>query len=142
MEMDVASRSSILDFRSQSSIAMRVIIAAGGTGGHIFPGVAIAREFKRRDPSAEILFVGTSRGLETKIVPREGFDLELISVGALKGVSVFERIKVAYGASDELRIRASHSTAIQTRRSNWSGWIFFGPDFADGGAFANTDDGG
>ncbi|MEK6321595.1 MAG: undecaprenyldiphospho-muramoylpentapeptide beta-N-acetylglucosaminyltransferase [Acidobacteriota bacterium] len=72
---------------------MKVIIAAGGTGGHIFPGVAIAREFKRRDPSTEILFVGTSRGLESKIVPREGFDLELIKVGALKGVAVFERIK-------------------------------------------------
>ena len=76
---------------------MRVIIAAGGTGGHIFPGVAIAREFKRRDPAAEILFVGTARGLETKIVPREGFALELISVGALKGVSIFARIKSLAG---------------------------------------------
>jgi UDP-N-acetylglucosamine--N-acetylmuramyl-(pentapeptide) pyrophosphoryl-undecaprenol N-acetylglucosamine transferase len=72
---------------------MRVIIAAGGTGGHIFPGVAVAHEFKRRDSSTEILFVGTARGLETKIVPREGYALELIKVGALKGVSVFERIK-------------------------------------------------
>ncbi len=79
--------------QSAIGIDMRVIIAAGGTGGHIFPGVAIAREFKRRDPSAEILFIGTARGLETKIVPREGFALELIKVGALKGVSVFERIK-------------------------------------------------
>lgn len=76
---------------------MRIIIAAGGTGGHIFPGVAIAREFKRRDPSAEILFVGTARGLETKIVPREGFDLKLIKVGALKGVSIFERFKSLAG---------------------------------------------
>jgi UDP-N-acetylglucosamine--N-acetylmuramyl-(pentapeptide) pyrophosphoryl-undecaprenol N-acetylglucosamine transferase len=81
----------------QSAISMRVIVAAGGTGGHIFPGVAIAREFKRRDQSAVILFVGTARGLETKIVPREGFDLELIRVGALKGVSVFERIKSLAG---------------------------------------------
>lgn len=72
---------------------MRVIIAAGGTGGHIYPGVALAREFKRRDPQTEILFVGTSRGLESKIVPREGFELELIKIGALKGVSVFERAK-------------------------------------------------
>ena len=76
---------------------MRVIIAAGGTGGHIFPGVAIAHEFKRRDSSNQILFVGTARGLESKIVPREGFDLELIRVGALKGVSVFERIKSLAG---------------------------------------------
>ncbi len=72
---------------------MRVIIAAGGTGGHIYPGVAIAREFKRRDPQTGILFVGTARGLESRIVPREGFDLEMIEVGALKGVSVFQRIR-------------------------------------------------
>ena len=76
---------------------MRVIIAAGGTGGHIYPGVAIARELRRRDPQTEILFVGTARGLESKIVPREGFELELIKVGALKGVSVFERIKSLAG---------------------------------------------
>src|ERR1051325_7025615 len=76
---------------------MRVIIAAGGTGGHIYPGVAIANEFKRRDPATEILFVGTPRGLESKIVPREGFALELIKVGALKGVSLFQRIKSLAG---------------------------------------------
>jgi UDP-N-acetylglucosamine--N-acetylmuramyl-(pentapeptide) pyrophosphoryl-undecaprenol N-acetylglucosamine transferase len=72
---------------------MRVIIAAGGTGGHIYPGVAIAREFERRDPQTEILFVGTPRGLESKIVPREGFKLELLQVGALKGVSLFAKTK-------------------------------------------------
>jgi UDP-N-acetylglucosamine--N-acetylmuramyl-(pentapeptide) pyrophosphoryl-undecaprenol N-acetylglucosamine transferase len=72
---------------------LRVIIAAGGTGGHIYPGVALAHEFKRRDPDTEILFVGTPRGLESKIVPREGFKLELIRVGALKGVSIFEKAR-------------------------------------------------
>ena len=76
---------------------MRVIIAAGGTGGHIYPGVAIAREFKVRDPGAEILFVGTPRGLESKIVPREGFALEMIQVGALKNVSLIERVKSLAG---------------------------------------------
>jgi UDP-N-acetylglucosamine--N-acetylmuramyl-(pentapeptide) pyrophosphoryl-undecaprenol N-acetylglucosamine transferase len=76
---------------------MRVIIAAGGTGGHIYPGVAIAREFKRREPAVEILFVGTRRGLESKIVPREGFQLEMIEVGALKGVSLFAKLKSLAG---------------------------------------------
>jgi len=76
---------------------MRVIIAAGGTGGHIYPGVAIANEFKRRDAATEILFVGTPRGLESKIVPREGFTLELIQVGALKGVSLFAKSKSLAG---------------------------------------------
>lgn len=76
---------------------MRVIIAAGGTGGHIYPGVAIANEFKRRDPATEMLFVGTPRGLESKIVPREGFNLELIQVGALKGVSFFAKTRSLAG---------------------------------------------
>lgn len=76
-----------------SSHSLSVIIAGGGTGGHIFPGIAIAQEFKRRNPETQILFIGTSRGLETKIVPREGFDLHLIEVAALKRVSMLKRIK-------------------------------------------------
>ncbi|MEW6130892.1 MAG: undecaprenyldiphospho-muramoylpentapeptide beta-N-acetylglucosaminyltransferase [Acidobacteriota bacterium] len=75
---------------------MRIIIAAGGTGGHIYPGIAIAHELKRRDGDAEILFVGTPRGLESKIVPREGFKLEMIQVGALKNVSTGERLKTMF----------------------------------------------
>jgi UDP-N-acetylglucosamine--N-acetylmuramyl-(pentapeptide) pyrophosphoryl-undecaprenol N-acetylglucosamine transferase len=69
-----------------------MLIAAGGTGGHIFPGVAVAREVLARDPSAEIVFVGTARGLETAIVPREGFRLELIESGALKNVPLSKRL--------------------------------------------------
>ncbi|HSE97547.1 MAG TPA: undecaprenyldiphospho-muramoylpentapeptide beta-N-acetylglucosaminyltransferase, partial [Blastocatellia bacterium] len=76
---------------------MRVIIAAGGTGGHIFPGVALAHEFKRRDEATEILFVGTPRGLESRIVPREGFELEMMQVSALKGVSIAQRVKSLAG---------------------------------------------
>ncbi len=70
-----------------------MLIAAGGTGGHIYPGIAIAHEFKKRDVNTEILFVGTARGLESKIVPREGFNLEMIQVGALKNVPVVQRGK-------------------------------------------------
>lgn len=73
--------------------SLSVIIAGGGTGGHIYPGIAIAQEFKRRDAETRIMFVGTARGLETKIVPREGFELELIEVSALKRVSLIERLK-------------------------------------------------
>ncbi|MBO0858887.1 MAG: undecaprenyldiphospho-muramoylpentapeptide beta-N-acetylglucosaminyltransferase [Chloracidobacterium sp.] len=76
-----------------SSRPLSVIIAGGGTGGHIYPGVAIAQEFRRRDADTQILFVGTARGLETKIVPREGFNLELIEVSALKRVGYVNRIK-------------------------------------------------
>ncbi len=59
---------------------MKYIIAGGGTGGHINPGVAIAREIITNEPDAEILFVGTEKGLESKLVPREGFDIKYIDV--------------------------------------------------------------
>src|SRR5262249_36496991 len=72
---------------------LSVIIAGGGTGGHIYPGIAIAQEFKRRDADTQILFVGTAKGLETKIIPREGFNLELIEIAALKRVGFVNRIK-------------------------------------------------
>ena len=72
---------------------LSVIIAGGGTGGHVFPGIAIAQEFKRRNSKTQVLFVGTHRGLESRIVPQEGFKLELLEVAALKRVSLMERIK-------------------------------------------------
>ncbi|MFN0107695.1 MAG: undecaprenyldiphospho-muramoylpentapeptide beta-N-acetylglucosaminyltransferase [Blastocatellia bacterium] len=75
------------------SPSLSVIIAGGGTGGHIYPGIAIAQEFKRQNADTQVLFVGTARGLETKIIPREGFELHLIEVAALKRVSVLKRIK-------------------------------------------------
>lgn len=59
---------------------MRVIIAGGGTGGHVNPGVAIAKYIMQLQPESRIIFIGTERGLETKLVPREGFELKLITV--------------------------------------------------------------
>lgn len=59
------------------------VIAGGGTGGHIYPGVAIAKALSKIDPDMEVHFVGSPQGLETKIVPREGFKLHLIRVGKL-----------------------------------------------------------
>lgn len=72
---------------------MKVLIAAGGTGGHIYPGIAVAQEIRRRDPDATVRFVGTSRGLETKLVPQAGFELSLIESAGLKNVSVVARMK-------------------------------------------------
>jgi UDP-N-acetylglucosamine--N-acetylmuramyl-(pentapeptide) pyrophosphoryl-undecaprenol N-acetylglucosamine transferase len=71
---------------------MRVLIAGGGTGGHIIPALAIAREL-RDAYGAEVRFVGTARGLETKLVPEAGFPLELIRVGQLKNVSLATRLR-------------------------------------------------
>ena len=72
---------------------MKVLIAAGGTGGHIYPGIAVAKEILRRDEKSEILFVGTSRGLETKIVPDNGFQLSLINSAGLKNVGLAGKLK-------------------------------------------------
>jgi UDP-N-acetylglucosamine--N-acetylmuramyl-(pentapeptide) pyrophosphoryl-undecaprenol N-acetylglucosamine transferase len=61
------------------------VIAAGGTGGHIFPGIALAREIRARRPEAGILFVGSRHGLETKLVPEAGFELELVRASGFAG---------------------------------------------------------
>jgi UDP-N-acetylglucosamine--N-acetylmuramyl-(pentapeptide) pyrophosphoryl-undecaprenol N-acetylglucosamine transferase len=79
--------------RSVAPSPLSVIIAGGGTGGHVYPGIAIAEEFKRRNADTKVLFVGTERGLETKVVPREGFELELIEVAALKRVGFLTKIR-------------------------------------------------
>jgi UDP-N-acetylglucosamine--N-acetylmuramyl-(pentapeptide) pyrophosphoryl-undecaprenol N-acetylglucosamine transferase len=76
---------------------VRVIIAGGGTGGHLFPGLAVAQEFKKRDAMTEILFVGTAQGIETRAVPAAGFPLELIPVRGLKGRGVRGLLQGLYG---------------------------------------------
>jgi UDP-N-acetylglucosamine--N-acetylmuramyl-(pentapeptide) pyrophosphoryl-undecaprenol N-acetylglucosamine transferase len=60
---------------------MNIVIAAGGTGGHLYPAVALAREFLRQEPKSEMIFIGTERGIETKVLAHEG--LELIKIAAL-----------------------------------------------------------
>ena len=74
---------------------LRVLIAGGGTGGHIIPALAIARELEARF-QAEVRFVGTARGLETKLVPQAGYPLELIHVGQLKNVSMATRLRTLF----------------------------------------------
>src|SRR5216684_3672340 len=70
-----------------------LMIAGGGTGGHIYPAIAVAQEWIARNPMRRVIFVGTERGLETTIVPKAGFPLELISVGGLKGKGISDTIK-------------------------------------------------
>jgi UDP-N-acetylglucosamine--N-acetylmuramyl-(pentapeptide) pyrophosphoryl-undecaprenol N-acetylglucosamine transferase len=72
---------------------MKVLIAAGGTGGHIYPGIAVAKEIVRRNETSKVLFVGTARGLETKIVPANNFELSLINSAGLKNVGLAGKIK-------------------------------------------------
>ncbi len=66
---------------------LRIVIAGGGTGGHLYPGIAVARELLARRPDAMITFAGTSRGIESRVVPREGFGLDVLRSAGLKGTS-------------------------------------------------------
>ena len=68
---------------------MRLLVAGGGTGGHVFPGVALAEEVVTRHPRNDAVFVGTARGLEARVVPQAGYPIELIDVKGLKGKGLF-----------------------------------------------------
>jgi len=78
------------------SEAPRILIAGGGTGGHIIPALAVARELRARS-NAEILFVGTARGMESRLVPQADFRLELIQIGPLNQVSLATKLRTLAG---------------------------------------------
>ncbi|OGW39570.1 MAG: undecaprenyldiphospho-muramoylpentapeptide beta-N-acetylglucosaminyltransferase [Nitrospirae bacterium RBG_13_39_12] len=72
---------------------MKVMIAGGGTGGHLFPGLAVAEELKNRDETIEMTFVGTEHGIEARVVPREGYSIRFLRAEGLVGVSIIKKIK-------------------------------------------------
>lgn len=72
---------------------MKLVIAGGGTGGHLFPGVAIAEELRALEPDAAITFVGTARGIEARVLPGLGWPLELIQVSGLKTVGALGALR-------------------------------------------------
>jgi UDP-N-acetylglucosamine--N-acetylmuramyl-(pentapeptide) pyrophosphoryl-undecaprenol N-acetylglucosamine transferase len=74
---------------------MRAILAGGGTGGHVIPALAIAQELKKQY-GAEVLFVGTARGIENRLVPAAGFPLRLVEVGTLNRVSLATQLKTLF----------------------------------------------
>jgi UDP-N-acetylglucosamine--N-acetylmuramyl-(pentapeptide) pyrophosphoryl-undecaprenol N-acetylglucosamine transferase len=74
---------------------MRAILAGGGTGGHVIPALAIAQELKK-SYGAEVMFIGTARGIENRLVPAAGFPLKLVQVGALKNVSLTTRFNTLF----------------------------------------------
>ncbi|MEE8074698.1 MAG: undecaprenyldiphospho-muramoylpentapeptide beta-N-acetylglucosaminyltransferase [Candidatus Binatia bacterium] len=75
---------------------MRLIMAGGGTGGHLFPGLAVAREFQRRDAGTDILFVGSKWGIESRVVPQEGFSLRPLPIRGLKGRGLLGFMQALY----------------------------------------------
>ncbi len=72
---------------------MRIMIAGGGTGGHVFPGLALAEEVVTRHPGNDVVFVGTPRGLEAQVIPAAGFPIELIEVRGLKGRGLLQSLR-------------------------------------------------
>jgi UDP-N-acetylglucosamine--N-acetylmuramyl-(pentapeptide) pyrophosphoryl-undecaprenol N-acetylglucosamine transferase len=76
-------------------MAVRVLIAGGGTGGHLYPGIAVARELQSRHADAVVSFAGTAQGIEARVVPREGFPLDLIRSSGVKGKSIAGRLRGA-----------------------------------------------
>ena len=75
---------------------MRVIMTGGGTGGHVNPAIAIANIIKRNEPDSEILFVGTERGIENKLVPAEGYPIKHVEIKGFKRSLSLSNIKAAY----------------------------------------------
>ena len=90
---------------------MKAIIAGGGTGGHLFPGIAVAKEIKRRRPDAHVLFVGARQGIETRVVHSEGFELETLLIGGIKGVGPVRRLRNLFG----MAIALVHAMKILSR---------------------------
>jgi UDP-N-acetylglucosamine--N-acetylmuramyl-(pentapeptide) pyrophosphoryl-undecaprenol N-acetylglucosamine transferase len=74
---------------------MKVVIAGGGTGGHLYPGIAIAREVLA-EAGNEVLFIGTEQGIEARVLPREGLPARFITVGKLKGMNVGAIVKTVF----------------------------------------------
>ena len=87
---------------------MRLLVAGGGTGGHLYPGFAIAEAFRERFPTCEILFVGTAAGLEVSLVPRAGYELALVRASRIKGAGLGARVRTVarlpLGILDAFRI--------------------------------------
>ncbi|MGB5415831.1 MAG: undecaprenyldiphospho-muramoylpentapeptide beta-N-acetylglucosaminyltransferase, partial [Polyangiales bacterium] len=85
----------------------RIMVAGGGTGGHLFPGLAVVEELRRRVPDLDVKFVGTARGIEARILPGRGEALELLNVTPLKGQGVGARFKSFARIPNAMREAAS-----------------------------------
>ncbi|MBI5188038.1 MAG: undecaprenyldiphospho-muramoylpentapeptide beta-N-acetylglucosaminyltransferase [Nitrospirae bacterium] len=107
---------------------MRVIIAGGGTGGHLFPGLAIAEEFKRRDERTEVIFVGTEHGIEARVIPREGYPIRFLRAEGIVGVSVIKKVRaivrIFLSVIDSYRILRAVKPAIVIGVGGYASGVF------------------
>jgi UDP-N-acetylglucosamine--N-acetylmuramyl-(pentapeptide) pyrophosphoryl-undecaprenol N-acetylglucosamine transferase len=97
-------------------IGVRIVIAGGGTGGHLYPGIALAETFKRLQAGSRILFVGTAHGMEATLLPEKGFSFEAISAKGLIGKGIGAQLKslflVPVGLMQSLRILRTFSPQL------------------------------
>ena len=82
---------------------MRLLLAGGGTGGHLFPAVAIAEGLKQEEPHSEVLFVGTRKGLEARLLPELGWTLKTIDMSGWAGLGLSERVRAFFRMIKGLR---------------------------------------
>ena len=109
---------------------MRVIISAAGTGGHINPGIAIANKIKKEEPDSEIMFIGTSRGLETDLVPRAGYELKTLEAYGLKKELSFTNLKNMIKTATSTRLAKKYIKEFKPDVVIGTGGYICGPVFA------------
>jgi UDP-N-acetylglucosamine--N-acetylmuramyl-(pentapeptide) pyrophosphoryl-undecaprenol N-acetylglucosamine transferase len=90
------------EFDFLRSKKMRIVIAGGGTGGHLFPGIAIAEEFLKRDAQTKIIFIGTKKGIESKLLDKFGYELREIDIEGVKGRGIKALVKGTFQISKSL----------------------------------------
>jgi UDP-N-acetylglucosamine--N-acetylmuramyl-(pentapeptide) pyrophosphoryl-undecaprenol N-acetylglucosamine transferase len=78
---------------------VRVVIAGGGTGGHLFPGIAVAEEFKKRNKKAEVMFIGTEQGIEARVIPKEGYPIRFLKAEGVLGKSPLRKLMALWRLS-------------------------------------------
>lgn len=107
---------------------MRAVIAGGGTGGHLFPAIAVAEEFKRRDNDAEVLFIGTARGIEARVLPKEGYPVRFLKAEGMLGKSPFGKaVSLFRLVSSIFRSRAILRAAAPDIVIGTGGYVSAGP---------------
>jgi len=116
---------------------MRIVIAGGGTGGHLFPGIAIAEEFLRRDDKTRIIFIGTKKGIESKLLGQLGYELREIDIEGVSGRGVRHCKGSLSDSAKHVAIRA-YFEAVSPSHCYWCGRLRFRTGSAYSTFYANT----